>query len=33
MIQTAVAHLALLCYAAGERRYIIAAKGVGVGTQ
>ncbi len=27
------AHLALLCYADGERRYIIAAKGVGVGTQ
>jgi large subunit ribosomal protein L2 len=27
------AHLALLCYADGERRYIIAAKGVSVGTQ
>lgn len=27
------AHLALLCYADGERRYVIAAKGVGVGTQ
>ena len=27
------AHLALLCYADGERRYIIAAKGLGVGTQ
>jgi len=27
------AHLALVCYADGERRYIIAAKGVGVGTQ
>jgi len=27
------AHLALLCYADGERRYIIAAKGVAVGAQ
>ena len=27
------AHLALLCYADGERRYVIAAKGVGVGMQ
>lgn len=27
------AHLALVCYADGERRYIIAAKGVSVGTQ
>ena len=27
------AHLALLCYADGERRYVIAAKGVSVGTQ
>ncbi|MHB1293158.1 MAG: 50S ribosomal protein L2 [Sulfuricella sp.] len=27
------AHLALLCYADGERRYIIAAKGLSVGTQ
>lgn len=27
------ANLALLCYADGERRYIIAPKGVGVGTQ
>jgi large subunit ribosomal protein L2 len=27
------AHLALLCYADGERRYIIAAKGLTVGTQ
>ena len=27
------AHLALLCYADGERRYIIAAKGVSVGAQ
>jgi large subunit ribosomal protein L2 len=27
------AHLALLCYADGERRYIIAAKGVSVGMQ
>jgi large subunit ribosomal protein L2 len=27
------AHLALLCYADGERRYIIAAKGVATGTQ
>ena len=27
------AHLALLCYADGERRYIIAPKGVNVGTQ
>ncbi len=27
------AHLALLCYADGERRYIIATRGVGVGTQ
>ena len=27
------AHLALLCYADGERRYIIAPKGIGAGTQ
>jgi large subunit ribosomal protein L2 len=27
------AHLALLCYADGERRYIIAPKGVSIGTQ
>lgn len=27
------AHLALLCYADGERRYVIAAKGVSVGAQ
>jgi large subunit ribosomal protein L2 len=27
------AHLALLCYADGERRYVIAAKGMSVGTQ
>ena len=31
MIPIARAHIALLCYADGERRYIIAPKGVSAG--